>query len=72
MKERPNVIQRAQERLNEEEHELCLGADNMDNVKYWAAYLDGAKAQQREHEEQEERFIAEEIRGYAPQAYNDW
>lgn len=53
MKDKPNVIQRAQERLNEEEHELCLGADNMDYVKYWAAYLDGAKAQQREYEEQE-------------------
>lgn len=67
-----NVIQRAQERLSHEEHQLLLGADNEDDVKYWTAYLDGAKAQKREQDHLERIRIAEEVRGYAPRAYEDW
>lgn len=67
-----NVILRAQERLQQEEHQLLLGADNEDDVKYWTAYLDGARAQQREYDHMEQLRIAEEVRGYAPRAYKDW
>lgn len=72
MWEGSKVIQRAQQRLAEEEHQLLLGADNEDVVKYWAAYLDGAKAQQKENDHYEQLRIAEEVKGYIPKAYKDW
>lgn len=43
-----SVIERALERLKEEERQNRLGADNDDTLRYWAAYLDGAKAQMEE------------------------
>lgn len=43
-----NVIERAEQRLKEEERQNRLGADNDDTLRYWAAYLDGARAQKRE------------------------
>lgn len=43
-----NVIEFAEKRLAEEEHQNHLGLDNDDNLRYWAAYLDGARAQKRE------------------------
>lgn len=43
-----NVIEFAEKRLAEEEHQNHLGLDNEDNLRYWAAYLDGARAQKRE------------------------
>ena len=43
-----NVIEFAEKRLAEEEHQNHLGLDNDDNLCYWAAYLDGARAQKRE------------------------
>lgn len=45
-----NVIERAEQRLNEEERQRELGADNRYDLHYWAAYLDGARAQQKESE----------------------
>ena len=45
------VIERATERLAEEERQYDLGADNEQNLAYWAAYLDGARAQKREDEQ---------------------
>ena len=42
------VIERATERLAEEERQYNLGAENSQDLAYWAAYLDGAKAQKRE------------------------
>ena len=45
-----NVIERAEQRLKEEERQNRLGADNDDTLRYWAAYLDGARAQMKENE----------------------
>ena len=45
-----SVIERAEQRLNEEERQHELGADNQYDLHYWAAYLDGARAQQKEDE----------------------
>ena len=45
-----SVIERAEQRLNEEERQHELGADNRYDLHYWAAYLDGARAQQKENE----------------------
>lgn len=45
-----SVIERAEQRLNEEERQHELGADNRHDLHYWAAYLDGAKAQRKEDE----------------------
>lgn len=45
-----SVIERAEQRLNEEERQHELGADNRYDLHYWAAYLDGARAQQKEDE----------------------
>lgn len=42
------VIERATERLAEEERQYNLGAENSQDLAYWAAYLDGAKAQKKE------------------------
>lgn len=42
------VIERATERLAEEERQYKLGAENSQDLAYWAAYLDGAKAQKKE------------------------
>lgn len=42
------VIERAEQRLAEEERQHELGADNRYDLHYWAAYLDGARAQKRE------------------------
>lgn len=42
------VIERAEHRLAEEERQHELGADNRYDLHYWAAYLDGARAQMRE------------------------
>lgn len=43
-----SVIEFAKKRLAEEEHQHDLGLDNEDNIRYWSAYLDGARAQLRE------------------------
>ena len=43
-----SVIEYAEKRLQEEIHENDLGADNGHLLAYWAAYLDGARAQLRE------------------------
>ena len=43
-----SVIERAEQRLKEEERQNRLGSDNDDTLHYWAAYLDGARAQKRE------------------------
>lgn len=43
-----SVIERAEQRLAEEERQHELGADNDHDLAYWAAYLDGARAQKRE------------------------
>lgn len=43
-----NVIERAEQRLNEEERQHTLGAENEHDIAYWAAYLDGARAQLKE------------------------
>lgn len=43
-----SVIERAEQRLNEEERQHELGADNRYDLHYWAAYLDGARAQAKE------------------------
>ena len=45
-----SVIERAEQRLNEEERQHELGADNRYDLHYWAAYLDGARAQKKEDE----------------------
>ena len=46
--EKMSVIERAEQRLAEEERQHELGADNRYDLHYWAAYLDGANAQLRE------------------------
>lgn len=43
-----SVIERAEQRLAEEERHHELGADNRYDLHYWAAYLDGARAQKKE------------------------
>lgn len=43
-----SVIEKAEQRLAEEERQHELGADNDHDLAYWAAYLDGARAQLRE------------------------
>lgn len=43
-----SVIERAEQRLAEEERQHELGADNRYDLHYWAAYLDGARAQNSE------------------------
>lgn len=43
-----SVIERAEKRLQEEIHQNDLGADNGHLLAYWAAYLDGARAQMKE------------------------
>ena len=43
-----SVIERAEQRLQEEIHQNDLGADNGHLLAYWAAYIDGARAQKRE------------------------
>ena len=43
-----SVIEKAEARLQEEIKENDLGADNGHLLAYWAAYLDGARAQLRE------------------------
>ena len=45
-----NVIERAEKRLQEEIKENDMGADNGHLLAYWAAYLDGARAQKKEAE----------------------
>ena len=45
-----SVIERAEQRLAEEEHQNRLGAPNGFVLAYWAAYLDGARAQKKEDE----------------------
>lgn len=42
------VIEKAERRLQEEIRQNDLGADNGHLLAYWAAYLDGARAQYRE------------------------
>ena len=46
-----NVIEFAEKRLQEEIHQNDLGADNGHLLAYWAAYLDGARAQLPKHGE---------------------
>lgn len=43
-----SVIEFAEHRLAEEERQHELGADNRYDLHYWAAYLDGARAQRNE------------------------
>lgn len=43
-----SVIERAEQRLQEEIRQNDLGADNGHLLAYWSAYLDGAKAQRTE------------------------
>ena len=43
-----SVIEKAEARLAEEERQRELGADNRYDIQYWAAYLDGARAQMKE------------------------
>lgn len=43
-----SVIERAEQRLAEEERQNRLGADNDHDLAYWSAYLDGARAQNKE------------------------
>ena len=43
-----SVIQFAEDRLANEERQRQLGADNADDIHYWVAYLDGARAQLKE------------------------
>lgn len=43
-----SVIEFAEDRLRDEERQHELGADNRYDLHYWAAYLDGARAQKRE------------------------
>lgn len=46
-----SVIERAEKRLNDEIRQHELGLDNVDDIQYWAAYLDGARAQKKEGED---------------------
>ena len=42
------VIEKAEQRLQEEIRQNDLGADNGHLLAYWSAYLDGARAQKKE------------------------
>lgn len=42
-----SVIERAEQRLNDEIRQHELGLDNVDDIQYWLAYLDGARAQKK-------------------------
>lgn len=54
-----SVIERAEQRLAEEERQHELGADNRYDLHYWSAYLDGARAQLRESKsERSEAYYA--------------
>lgn len=46
------VIEKAERRLQEEIRQNDLGADNGHLLAYWAAYLDGARAQKKENEQE--------------------
>jgi site-specific DNA-cytosine methylase len=50
----PNTLVFAKARLAEELHESELGADNGNDIRYWTAYIDGAKAQAEEDNYTEE------------------
>ena len=54
-----SVIERAEQRLAEEERQHDLGADNRYDLHYWAAYLDGARAQLRETKSDLFRFACQ-------------
>ena len=56
-----SVIERAEQRLAEEERQHELGADNRYDLHYWAAYLDGARAQLREIKKEMTKEEADEI-----------
>lgn len=43
-----SVIQFAEDRLADEVRQRELGEDNRYDIQYWAAYLDGARAQLKE------------------------
>ena len=43
-----DILRDVYARLAEEERERELGADNRYDIQYWAAYLDGARAQKKE------------------------
>ena len=43
-----SVIEKAEARLQEEIRQNDLGADNGHLLAYWAAYMDGARAQRDE------------------------
>lgn len=43
-----SVIERAEQRFAEEERQNRRGADNDHDLAYWAAYLDGTRAQNEE------------------------
>lgn len=43
-----SVIERAEQRMNDELRQHYLGLDNADDIRYWSAYLDGARAQREE------------------------
>lgn len=43
-----SVVERAEKRLNDEIRQHELGLDNVDDIQYWAAYLDGARAQKKD------------------------
>ena len=47
-----SVIEKAEKRLQEETQQNNLGADNGHLLSYWAAYLDGARAQRKENEQE--------------------
>lgn len=51
MKKKTSVIEFAEQRLAEEIRQNDLGADNMDDIRYWVAYLDGARGQKKEYEQ---------------------
>ena len=58
-----SVIERAEKRLNDENRQHELGLDNVDDIQYWAAYLDGARAQKKEAEAERPHWLnsAEEM-----------
>ena len=43
-----SIIEKAEQRLQEEVRQNDLGADNGHLLAYWSAYLDGARAQKKE------------------------
>lgn len=47
-----SVIEKAEKRLQDEIRQNDLGADNGHLLAYWAAYLDGARAQRKENEQE--------------------